>query len=88
MQTLVVPLFQDVVDHPTAPFRWARVELSDPNLQITSARLLAKANMRGLAYLMYHWYLSSFVVGVYVTAGASAGVPRSGLTPVATMRRH
>eukprot|EP00730_Choanoeca_flexa_P000757 TRINITY_DN10324_c0_g2_i1.p1 TRINITY_DN10324_c0_g2~~TRINITY_DN10324_c0_g2_i1.p1 ORF type:complete len:506 (+),score=81.94 TRINITY_DN10324_c0_g2_i1:1757-3274(+) len=68
-ETLRIPLFQDLVDHAEHPYLWARVELSHPGLQVSEARLVAKANMKGLSYWMYHWYMSSFVVAVTSLAG-------------------
>ncbi|EDQ88224.1 uncharacterized protein MONBRDRAFT_26410 [Monosiga brevicollis MX1] len=67
--TVFIPLFEHFVDDLEAPVQYARIEVSAPRLQVQSARLIAKANMKGMAYWMYHWYISSFFVGVNAIAG-------------------
>eukprot|EP00042_Codosiga_hollandica_P020092 m.63786 g.63786 ORF g.63786 m.63786 type:complete len:400 (-) comp49676_c0_seq2:613-1812(-) len=59
-----VPLFANLFDNRTAPFRFAAVSVSNPALQIYQARLVARAHMTGLTYFMYTWFFSSFVLGV------------------------
>jgi hypothetical protein len=48
-QTIKVPLLYDVLSTEERPLEWARVELSDPRLEVYSARLVAFARMRGLS---------------------------------------
>lgn len=67
-QRIHVPLFEDVPDDPTNSYRWMGLALSQPDLQITEARLMVYARMKGITYWMYHWFFSTFVIGVYTTS--------------------
>eukprot|EP00043_Microstomoeca_roanoka_P017110 m.177428 g.177428 ORF g.177428 m.177428 type:complete len:453 (+) comp16572_c0_seq2:3153-4511(+) len=65
--TVSLALMDDVlVKHPG--YHWASVSLSHPKLQVIGAKLTAQTQMRGATYWMYHWFLSSFLVGTFTMA--------------------
>ena len=59
-----VALHSNLFDNSSAPILYAGVTLTDAAIQVYSARLVAVAHMTGLTYLMYHWFLSSYLVAV------------------------
>lgn len=49
-QHLRVPLTTDVFNSSDRPFEWAQVVLSERDIHVNSARLVAHAHMTGLTY--------------------------------------
>ncbi|EGD82680.1 hypothetical protein PTSG_03341 [Salpingoeca rosetta] len=68
-QTVTVPVMQHVHVKGRG-LHWASVSLSSSKLQVTRATLMARTRMQGMTYWMYHWFLSSFVVGTLMLASA------------------
>lgn len=48
-EILRVPLIEEVFDRANKPLTWATVELSDPRLEVYSAKLTANARLRGFS---------------------------------------
>ena len=48
------------------PLSYIRVELSDPSVQVSKGDVFVIAELSGLAYLMYHWFVFSAVAGTFL----------------------
>eukprot|EP00047_Mylnosiga_fluctuans_P006489 m.247201 g.247201 ORF g.247201 m.247201 type:complete len:555 (-) comp15323_c0_seq1:153-1817(-) len=77
-ETVHVRLAHNVFDNRTEPYTWAAVALSDRSLQVYDAELQFHAHMTGLTYLMFHYFFSSFAIGVLCIAGAISAMVLSG----------
>eukprot|EP00048_Salpingoeca_helianthica_P011907 m.172369 g.172369 ORF g.172369 m.172369 type:complete len:598 (-) comp15297_c6_seq14:60-1853(-) len=69
-QAIEVEMLPKMMDNSTSPYTWVGIALSSPSVHVAQARLEFHAHLSGLQYLMFHWFFSSFVVGVACTAGA------------------
>lgn len=67
-QTLRVRVMDNFVDDGAAPVRAAYVSVSDARLEVVQAELQFEANLQGVYYFMYHWFLSASVVGITFTS--------------------
>lgn len=66
-ESLTIPLLENFHEHPTYMASFLKLHLTaikGCSLELVSAQLLFHAKLRGLRYIMYHWFLSSAVVGI------------------------
>ena len=64
-QTHTFVLFESYVESAKHPLAHVRVWLSDPTMQVSSADVFVIAELKGLAYWMYHWFFMSATVGTF-----------------------
>lgn len=72
MQTINVQLIDDYIEGAKYNFNKmdrAIVELITRDIQIYSARLKIKANLKGITYYMYHWSIISAAIGISTISG-------------------
>jgi len=65
-QTFTLIMFESYVESAKHPCSILRVWLSDPSSQVTSGDVYLIAELKGIAYWMYHWFVTSAVVGTFV----------------------
>ena len=65
-QTHTFVLFDSYVESTNHPLSYIRVELSDPSVQVSKGDVFVIAELSGLAYLMYHWFVFSAVAGTFL----------------------
>jgi hypothetical protein len=65
-QTHRFVLFDSYVEDKEYPLSHVRVWLSDPAVQVSSANVYIIAELSGLSYFMYHWFIVSAIVGTFM----------------------
>ncbi|XP_065202870.1 seipin-like isoform X2 [Planococcus citri] len=63
-QTLVFELFSDFEEDQNHPVTDVYVEVQARNIEIYSASLLINAHLSGMRYFMYHWPVTSSILGI------------------------
>jgi hypothetical protein len=58
-QTLFVPLIQNYKEKASQPVRQIKVEIHQPLLETYQTKIKFETQFQGLAYFMYHWWLST-----------------------------
>jgi seipin len=63
-QKLVIPCLEAVLEHAEWPSSVLNIELSNPDLRTYESSVKIHAHFTGLRYFMYHWPLSTALLGI------------------------